>query len=1018
MPALVTSRSAFDEVARSLLNGAAPVRHAAFLVGELDDFHALASRIGSRAADAIAAQVGRLLISLLRGDDVVCTADDGRFLLLLPGNTSDEGRQVGERLANAVRVFGLAVADRQLVDRLTISFGVAALPDHGLSAEALYDPANAACARIASAGGDGAAVAPLAHHGVLHRPLSIDRFAGRVAELTTLVRYVDDAIARRPRVVSILGESGLGSSALLRQIESHVRFRGGTMITAASPLSQVPEPYAVWAGIIKGLQRLPDSPKREWRELHKLVPALGGERRDQVAGSQYRLLEELFGHIAESSESRPLILVLDEMQWADDTSWDALSHVVGRLTSERILIFLTCRAEREFADAAERRMVLKRNPLYSEIVLNRLTRDEVKQWLSAAFHKQEIGREFLAFLYRHTEGNPLFLSQLVSALVEQGALWHSGSRYEWVPVSELRLPSDVDALLAQRMQRFSTNTQAILATAAIVGRDFAVRLVVEASAGTEPAVRLAMGEAMAAGMVRPKSDRRAGGYGFTHDRIATVLIEAPAREGLRELHRRMAHALVARGDRTAGEIAVHYHVAQSTGLAYEYARKAAVEAEHVYAVTAARAYLDLAIQNSASAAELADVRVHMAHLSEIRGRYDEVEELCDLAIEWYDGQKDVRRSLAVRRLREAARLHLGLPARAALEALGELGNQARELGFDDETVAINILSSLTHSRLGDMRKAERLANEAVEVAEQLGKRDLLAEALARLGVCILQTDPRAARLSLHRAMEIYESLGDIRGLARAQNSIGIALQVEGRPTEAHDAFEQAMVMAKTAGMPDIAGAAALNLATHIQKAGDFVRARELFSDSMTSFANVRNSAFQIIALFNMAHGEREQGNWDSALELYSTTLSLAERIDHGDLEIGSLAARGLCFLELGRIGDAREATAAVKSQLDRRPEWFQGREVAEALVIRVDVLSGRPEAAFDRFEQTVRAADLGDAYPAVWLILTCVPDLARSDPERARMAVDRYRAAADRLGYPELSRRFNLLREATGEGVT
>jgi diguanylate cyclase (GGDEF)-like protein len=1018
VPALVTSRAAFDDVARSLLNGAAPVRHAAFLVGELDDFHALATRIGSRAADGIAAQVGRLLISLLRGDDVVCTAEDGRFLLLLPGNTSDEGRQVGERLANAVRVFGLAVADSQLVDRLSISFGVAAHPDHGLSADTLYDPANAACARIASAGGDGAAVAPLAHHGLLHRPLSIDRFAGRVAELTTLVRYVDDAIARRPRVVSILGDSGLGSSALLRQIESHVRFRGGTMITAASPLSPVPEPYAVWAGIIKGLQRLPDSPKHEWRELHKLVPALGGERRDQVAGSQYRLLEELFGHMAESSESRPLILVLDEMQWADDTSWDALSHVVGRLTSERILIFLTCRAEREFADAAERRMVLKRNPLYSEMVLSRLTRDEVKQWLSAAFHKQEIGREFLAFLYRHTEGNPFFLSQLVSALVEQGALWHSGNRYEWVPVSELRLPSDVDALIAQRMQRFSANTQAILTTAAIVGRDFDVRLIVEASAGTDPAVRLAMGEAMAAGLIRPKSDRRAGGYGFTHDRIAAVLIEAPAREGLRELHRRMAHALVARGDRTAGEIAVHYHVAQSTGLAYEYARKAAVEAEHVYAVTAARAYLDLAIQNSASAAELADVRVHMAHLSEIRGRYDEVEELCDLAIEWYDGQKDVRRSLAVRRLREAARIHLGLPARAALEALGELGNQARELGFDDETVAINILASLTHSRLGDMRKAERLANEAVEVAEQLGKRDLLAEALARLGVCIIQTDPRAARLSLHRAIEIYESLGDIRGLARAQNSIGIALQVEGRPTEAHDAFEQAMVMAKTAGMPDIAGAAALNLATHIQKAGDFGRARELFSDSMTSFANVRNSAFQIIALFNMAHGEREQGNWDSALELYSTTLSLAERIDHGDLEIGSLAGQGLCFLELGRIAEAREATAAVKSQLDRRPEWFQGREVAEALAIRIDVLSGRPEAAFDRFEQSVRAADLGDAYPAVWLILTCVPDLARSDPERARMAVERYRAAADRLGYPDLSRRFNLLREASGEGVT
>ena len=1018
MPALVTSRAAFDDVARSLMSGSAPVRHAAFLVAELDDFHALATRIGTRAADGVGAQIGRLFVSLLRGDDVVCTADDGRFLLLLPGNTADEGRQVGERLANAVRVYGLAVADHSVVDRLSISVGVAALPDHGLSVDALYDPANAACARIASSGGDGAAVAPLAHHGVLQRPLSIDRFAGRVAELTTLAKYVDDAIARRPRVVNIIGESGLGSATLLRQLESHVRFRGGTMLTAASPPSQVPEPYAVWAGIIKGLQRLPDSPKQDWRELHKLVPTLGGERRDQVAGSQYRLLEELFAHIAQSSENRPLILVLDEMQWADDTSWEALSHVVGRLTSERILIFLTCRAEREFADAAERRQVLKRNPLYSEVVLSRLTRDEVKQWLSAAFHKQEIGREFLAFLYRHTEGNPFFLSQLVSALVEQGALWHSGSRYEWIPVSELRLPSDVDALIAQRLLRFSSSTQVILTTAAILRRDFDVRLVVAAGAGTEPAVRLAMNEAMAAGMIRPKSDRRAGGYGFTHERIGGVLIDAPAREGLRELHRRMAHALVARGDRTAGEIAVHYHTAQSTGLAYEYARKAAVEAEHVYSITAARAYLDLAIQNSASPAELADVRVHLAHLSEIRGRYDEVEELCDLAVEWYEAQRDIRRALAVRRLRERARINLGLPARAALEALDQLGNQARELGFDDETVAINVLASLTHSRLGDARKAERLANEAVEVAEQLGKRDLIAEALTRLGVCLIQSDPRAARQNLHRAIEIFESLGDIRGLATAQNSLAVAYQFEGRLTEAHDAFEQAMSMAKTAGMPDVAGVAAMNVATHIQKAGDFVRARELFAESMTSFANVRNSVFQVIALYNMAHGEREQGNWESALELYSTTSSLAERIGQSDLEIASLAGQGLCFLELGRPEEARMVDAEIRSRVDRRPEWFQGREVAEALSVRLELRSGSVDSAFDRFEQALRSADVGDAYPPVWLTLMCVPDLARSDPIRARTAVERYTSAAERLGYPEVWRRFTLLREATGEGVT
>src|SRR6185295_59120 len=94
------------------------------------------------------------------------------------------------------------------------------------------------------------------------------------------------------------------------------------------------------------------------------------------------------------------------------------------------------------------------------------------------------------------------------------------------------------------------------------------------------------------------------------------------RENLRDLHRRIAHALVARGDRNTGEMACHYHLAQSTGLAYEFTRKAATEAEHLYAVKAAREYLSLAVHNSASPAELADVRVQLAHLSEIGGRYD------------------------------------------------------------------------------------------------------------------------------------------------------------------------------------------------------------------------------------------------------------------------------------------------------------------------------------------------------------------------------------------------------------
>ena len=72
-----------------------------------------------------------------------------------------------------------------------------------------------------------------------------------------------------------------------------------------------------------------------------------------------------------------------------------------------------------------------RPELTREITIANLTRDEVKQWLEAAFHRQQVGRDLLAFLYRHTEGNPLFIAHLLRALVEDGSIWHNGTRWEW-----------------------------------------------------------------------------------------------------------------------------------------------------------------------------------------------------------------------------------------------------------------------------------------------------------------------------------------------------------------------------------------------------------------------------------------------------------------------------------------------------------------------------------------------------------------------------------------------------------
>src|SRR6185437_3634698 len=278
-----------------------------------------------------------------------------------------------------------------------------------------------------------------------------------------------------------------------------------------------------------------------------------------------------------------------------------------------------------------------------------------------------------------------------------------------------------------------------------------------------------------------------------------------------------------------------------------------------------------------------------AYLAEAGGRYDEVEELCDLAIEWFDTQGDKRRALTLRRMRERARMEQGQPARATLDSLKALDDEARTLGFDRERVTILTMASQTHGRLGDQRTAERIASECVEMAERIGDRLLLAESLNRYCVSMLQATPARAREIAIRALHLYEGAGDVRGQARCYINLGVATQLEGKIPEAVRAMTMAVSVCRAAGMPDLWGMAALNFGVLSQKSGDYDKAREQFGEAIELFASVKNSQMQLAALYNMAHVERELGAWDSAIDLYEATLPLAQRVGQSDIEIGSVA---------------------------------------------------------------------------------------------------------------------------------
>jgi tetratricopeptide (TPR) repeat protein len=382
--------------------------------------------------------------------------------------------------------------------------------------------------------------------------------------------------------------------------------------------------------------------------------------------------------------------------------------------------------------------------------------------------------------------------------------------------------------------------------------------------------------------------------------------------------------------------------------------------------------------------------------------------MCDLAIEWFSGQGDVRRSLALRRMRERVRALLGQPNAKTLEHCLALDAEADAHGFDDERVSLLTMISQTYGRLGDRIEAERVAVECVRIAQQLGDAPRLAESLNRLGITLAQEEPTRAIEHYERALELFERAGDLVGQARCRNNIGIVYSSLGRWQRATDELTMSMSLARSAGTPEHVGTAGINLGVAHLKCGDFERARELFGEALAIFAAQKSTERQLYALYNLAHLDRERGEDASARELYDVVLGIARAIGQSDVELGALAGEGLVLLRMGLSEDARVALDDVEMRMQARPDWFQGRELAEALRVRVAALDSMT-GAVAQFYRALALAEASDFYGAAWLIAECADILDAHDRALLRSSVNRFAPQVESQGYHGMSRRYTEL---------
>ena len=604
------------------------------------------------------------------------------------------------------------------------------------------------------------------------------RLVGRKQELQQARRLWMQAMAGHGQMLLISGEAGVGKTRLMQEIVTHAKVSGGQAYIGESQ-EEGNAPYAAVAQTIRRALRTQqdtelDLPKLVLPELMTIVPDLQIRYPDlspnptlEPHAEQRRLLECIITFFSTICRVKPLLLVLEDIHWADSGTLALLEFMARRCPEHPVLLLCTYRdiPLDEESPLQQTLYEFERRKQGTHLKLERLDIQETHDMLANIF-TEHITPDFLDGIFSQSEGNPFYIEEICKALIDSGQLSFDGERWHRPPdMADMVIPQSIMVAVQSRVKKLNEPTQEILRNAAVIGREFSFELLQKVSTIPESDLIDCLEAALQSHLVEELKNEDDQKFSFTHALIPTTLRESMS--GIRQamIHRKVAETLEEFMPEAYQRLAHHWGESGNPQKRLDYTIKAAIQAKKAYAnEDAIRLFseaLKLLPEKDDRYFDLLKTRIELFNfVADRESQHADIQTMLEIANEKNDHIKQMDSLLAL------TELYLEIDTPAALEPAKQALNISQELkDLSGQAKSTHLIGRYYYLSL-DNHQAIYHFEEAVQITRMAGLKRELIEILQDLAKSEFNLGMReAARVSCQEAAALSLELNDPRSAA-------------------------------------------------------------------------------------------------------------------------------------------------------------------------------------------------------------------------------------------------------------